>query len=79
MKTLTVKIGEKLDAGLTALAAQKGETKSTLVRTAIEQMVGSGEAVTPRSCLDLSRDLVASVDGPHGLSHNRKHLKGYGK
>lgn len=79
MKTLTVKIGEKLDAGLATLAAQRGETKSTLVRAAIEQMVGSGEAVTPGSCLDLSRDLVGSVDGPHDLSHDKKHLKDYGR
>jgi hypothetical protein len=79
MKTLTVKIGEELDAELAALATQRGETKSTLVRAAIEQMLGSGEVVSPGSCLALSGDLVGSVDGHHDLSHNKNHLEDYGK
>ncbi len=79
MKTLTVKIGEALDARLSALATKKGESKSTLVRSAIEQMVASDGKVTSGSCLDLSRDLVGSVDGPQDLSCSKDHLNGYGR
>lgn len=79
MKTLTVKVPEELHAKLTTIAAQRGESKSTLIRTAIEQIVVSDKTVTPDSCLDLIKDLVGCVDGPQDLSYNRKHLKGYGK
>ena len=79
MKTLTVKVPEELDARLTAIAARRGENRSTLIRTAIEHIVESDENITPSSCLDLTRDLVGCVDGPGDLSYNRKHLKGYGK
>ena len=78
MKTISVKIPEELDAKLSVIAAQYGESKSILIRNAIEQIVLSVETVTPDSCLDLIKDLVGCVDGPEDLSHNKKHLEGYG-
>jgi len=79
MKTLTVKVPEKLDLKLAAVAAKRGESKSNLIRTAINSILKANEAVTPNSCLDLAKDLVGSVEGPSDLSYNKKHLKGYGK
>ena len=79
MKTLTVKVPEKLDLKLAALAAKRGETKSDLIRTAINSILKENEAVVPSSCLDMAKDLVGSVEGPSDLSFNKKHLKGYGK
>ena len=79
MKTLTVKVPEQLDLKLAAVAAKRGETKSDLIRTAINSILKENEAVVPNSCLDLAKDLVGSVEGPSDLSCNKKHLKGYGK
>jgi Arc/MetJ-type ribon-helix-helix transcriptional regulator len=79
MKTLTVKVPEKLDLKLTAVAAKRGESKSDLIRAAIESILKINEAIAPNSCLDMAKDLVGSVDGPSDLSYNKKHLKGYGK
>ena len=79
MKTLTVKVPEELEAKLERLAARRGESKSALIRTAIEELTTSEEAVQPRSCLDLARDLLGQADGPSDLSYNKKHLKGYGR
>jgi len=79
MKTLTVKVPEELDLKLAAVAAKRGESKSNLIRTAINSILKANEAVTPNSCLDLAKDLVGSVEGPSDLSYNKKHLKGYGK
>jgi hypothetical protein len=76
MKTLSVKVPEDLDLKLTAVAAKRRETKSALIRAALDHLVKSSEAVTPNSCLDLAKDLIGSVEGPSDLSHNSKYLKG---
>ena len=79
MKTLTVKVPEDLDLKLAAAAAKRGESKSDLIRTALESIVNASEAITPNSCLDLAKDIIGSVEGPSDLSYNKKHLKGYGQ
>jgi len=79
MKTLTVKVPEDLDLKLAAAAAKRGESKSDLIRTALESIVTANEAIIPNSCLELAKDIVGSVEGPSDLSHNKKHLKGYGQ
>ena len=79
MKTLTVKVPEELDLKLAAVVEKMKESKSNLIRTAIEHIVESNEAVTPNSCLDLAKDLIGSVEGPGDLSHNKKYFKGYGR
>jgi len=79
MKTLSVKVPEDLDLKLTAVAARRRESKSALIRAALDHIVKSHEKVTPNSCLDLVKDLIGSVEGPSDLSHNKKYLKGYGR
>lgn len=81
MKTLTVKLPEELNAELTAAAAQRGESKSTLVREAIasymrEDVAGSADV----SCDDLAGDLAGSFSGPVDLSRGgKKYMTGYGR
>jgi len=78
MKTISVKIPEELDLKLSAVAARRHESKSALIRAALDKIVASSEKATPNSCLDLARDLLGSVEGPTDLSHNKSYLKGYG-
>jgi Arc/MetJ-type ribon-helix-helix transcriptional regulator len=79
MKTLSVKVPEELDLKLNAVAARRRESKSALIRAALDHIVKSSDAITPNSCLDLAKDLNGSVEGPSDLSYNKKHLKGYGQ
>ena len=79
MKTISVKIPEELDLKLTAVAARRRESKSALIRAALDQIVESSETVTSNSCLDLAKDLIGTAEGPSDLSHNKKYLKGYGR
>ena len=79
MKTLTVKVPEELEAKLDRLAARRGESKSALIRTALEELATSEDAFQTDSCLDLAKDLLGQADGPSDLSHNKKHMKGYGR
>ena len=79
MKTISVKVPEDLDIKLNAVAEKRRESKSAIIRAALDHLVKSSETSTPNSCLDLAKDLIGCVDGPIDLSHNRKHLKGYGQ
>ena len=79
MKTISVKIPEDLDLKLTAVAAKRRESKSAIIRSALDDLVNSNDAIGPNSCLDLAKDLIGSVEGPSDLSYNNKHLKGYGR
>ena len=79
MKTISVKVPEDLDLKLNAVAAKRRETKSAIIRAALDHLVNSSEASTPNSCLDLAKDLIGSIEGPSDLSYNSKHLKGYGR
>ena len=74
MKVLTVKVPEELDLKLTAVAARRCESKSALIRAALNHIVKSSEAITPNSCHDHAKDLIGIVEGPTDLSYNKKHL-----
>jgi len=76
MKTILVKISEDLDFKLTAVAEKRRESKSALIRDALDHLVKSSEAITPNSCLDLAKDLIGAVEGPSDLSYNNEYLKG---
>ncbi|MYA23473.1 MAG: ribbon-helix-helix protein, CopG family [Gemmatimonadetes bacterium] len=88
MKTLTVKVPDELDVKLGAVAAQRNESKSALIRAAIEGLVGADETslsnAPPKggekevSCLDLARDLSGCIEETEDLSYNKKYLRGYG-
>jgi hypothetical protein len=73
MKTISLKVPEDLDLKLTAIAQKRRESKSAIIRAALEHLVKSSESTTPNSCLDLARDLIGSVEGPADLSYNNKH------
>ena len=79
MKTISVKIPEDLDLRLTAVAEKRRESKSAVIRSALDHFVNTNDGMTPNSCLDLAKDLVGAVEGPSDLSHNDKHLEGYGR
>ena len=75
MKTISVKIPEELDLKLAAVAEKRRESKSAIIRSALDHLVKTSDAVTPNSCLDLAKDLMDTVEGPSDLSYNNRHLK----
>ncbi len=79
MKTLSLKLSESLLVNLDSMARERGESRSALLREAIETFI-AGDLHAPKgSCLDLAKDLVGSVKGPVDLSFHQKHMRGYGK
>jgi len=79
MKTLSLKLPESLFAKLTSVAKERGESRSALVREAIETFMARDNNIPKGSCLDLSKDLVGCVNGPADLSFNKKRMRGYGQ
>ena len=79
MKTLTLKLPEILEARLEVLAREKGLSKSEIVRRALIEYLSHDDAGDSGSFLDLSRDLVGSIEGPSDLSTNKRHFEKYGK
>ncbi|MEJ2628403.1 MAG: ribbon-helix-helix domain-containing protein [bacterium] len=78
MKTLTLKISELLESKLKSFARKKGKNRSEIVRLALTHYFSSDD-IEPGSFLDLSQDLIGSIEGSKDLSWNKKHLQGYGK
>ena len=79
MKPLSLKLPESLLDRLTSAARERGESRSALVREAIEAYIEGDSRPQKGSCLDLAGDLVGSVKGPVDLSFNKKHMRGYGQ
>lgn len=79
MVTLTVKLPDALAAKLEALVRRRGQSRSEIVRDAIERFVDEGPEAGKGSALDLVRDLKGVVKGPKDLSTNPKYMKGYGE
>jgi hypothetical protein len=79
MKILTIKLSEPLHAKLISAARERGESRSALVREAIDAFIEGDDQPPHGSCLELAKDLVGSVKGPVDLSFNKKHMRGYGQ
>ena len=79
MKTISLRLPERLDAALEVAARKAGRSKSDLTRAAVEAYLEGLDGGGAGSCLDLARDLAGCVEGPGDLSTNAKHLQGYGR
>jgi hypothetical protein len=79
MENITVKLPDSLIAMLNAAAKKRGESRSAIIRSAIENFVVGESKTQTGSCLDFSADLAGCVEGPPDLSHNRKHMRRYGE
>ncbi len=79
MKVISLKLSETVDAQLTALARQRGTSKSAVVREALEALFTANGGKPAVSCLDLVHDLVGRVQGPGDLSVNKQYLEDLGR
>ena len=79
MVTLTVKLPEALAAKLEALVRRRGQSRSEVVRDAIERAVEQEGAPQAATAYELLRDLKGVGKGPRDLSTNPKYMRGYGE
>jgi metal-responsive CopG/Arc/MetJ family transcriptional regulator len=76
MKTISLKLPSSLSARLDRAAKKRGQSKSEVVRTALEEFL-NGER--PMSALELAGDIVGCGKGPGDLSTNPKYMEGFGE
>lgn len=70
MKTLTVRLPERLVSEIDAESEKRGMSKSDIVR---ERLQAGRKSGTRPSALDAIGDLIGAVDGlPHDLSARKK-------
>jgi metal-responsive CopG/Arc/MetJ family transcriptional regulator len=80
MKTLSLKLPASLRAKLERAAKQRGQSKSEIVRAALEEFLNGRRSGKQRpSALELAGDLVGCVEGPGDLSTNPKYMEGFGE
>ena len=79
MKTVTLKLPEVVDLKITSLAQKRGVTRSEIVREALAEYIARGPEEKTGSMLDLTKDIIGTVDGPSDLSTNKSHMENYGQ
>ena len=79
MKTISLKIPEKLEARLKVVAGKQGRAKSEIVRAALEAYFDSEGEIGDASFLAMASDLSGVVSGPEDLSSNPEYMDGYGE
>jgi len=79
MKTISLKLDDRVDAQLTAAAKRTGKTKSQVTREALVAFLEGKSRKVGVSCLDLVKDLIGTAKGPGDLASNKKYMRGYGR
>jgi metal-responsive CopG/Arc/MetJ family transcriptional regulator len=80
MKTVSLKLPAALSAKLDRAAKKRGQTKSEILRAALEQFLnGERSGRRPMSALELAGDLVGCAEGPVDLSTNPRYMEGFGE
>jgi metal-responsive CopG/Arc/MetJ family transcriptional regulator len=72
MKTVSLKLSAELNIKLERAARSSGQTKSDIVREALERYL---QKERPVSALELCGDLVGKGAGPGYLSTNPDHMR----
>jgi predicted transcriptional regulator len=72
MKTISLKLPDSLHTRLQKAATIRGQSKSNVVRSALEKFLNGEPAARPGSALELAGPLVGAAEGPRDLSTNPK-------
>ena len=79
MHTISLKVPESLASRLEDTARQKGVSKSTLIRDALEAYLQADRAERAESALSQVADLAGILSGPEDLSVNKDYLRNFGR
>ena len=80
MRTISLKLPDRLILQLESEAKARRVTKSFLVREGLEKTLRPNSPRGEISCYDLAQDLAGSVKGlPEDLAANPKYMDGFGQ
>ena len=79
MKTLSLKVPENLLRKLERAARQRGQSKSEVIRSALQQYLNGERTIPPGSALEAAGPWIGCVEGPGDLATNPKYMEGFGE
>jgi predicted transcriptional regulator len=79
MKMVSLKLPDPLLRKLERAARERHQSKSELIRSALEQYLDGERPAGVGSFLEAAADLIGCVEGPGDLSYNPKHMEGFGR
>jgi hypothetical protein len=80
MRTISLKLPERLIVRLEKEAKTRHVTRSRLMRESLERAMAEPSKGKGPSCYDLANDLIGSIKGlPKDLATNPKYMKGFGE
>ena len=79
MKTISLKLSEPLHSKLERFAKSRKQTKSDVMREALEQMLNGEVRASQGSFLEAAQRWIGCAQGPGDLSTNPKYMEGFGK
>ena len=79
MKTISLKLPDRLHSQLNRVAKKRGQTKSDLVRAALEEYLNGQDSGFRGSFLEAARKWIGCVEGPGDLSTNPKYMEDFGR
>lgn len=80
MPVLTLKVNDSLLRKVEHAAGDRHATKSAIIRKALnEYLDGDSSTAAESSSFDLVKRFSGKVNGPADLSHDSRHMEGYGK
>lgn len=79
MKTISLKLPVELNARLDRASQQRQQSKSDLVRAALEQFLERTHPPAAGSALEAAQRWIGCVEGLRDLATNPKHLEDFGK
>jgi Arc/MetJ-type ribon-helix-helix transcriptional regulator len=79
MKTVSLKLPDALRRKLERAARERRQSKSDVIRSALEQYLNGERPAGRGSFLEAAADLIGCVEGPGDLSYNPNHMEGFGR
>jgi predicted transcriptional regulator len=79
MKTISLKLTDVLLRRLERTARERGQSKSDVIRSALQQYLNGASAVPPASALEAVEPWIGRVAGPGDLATNPKYMEGFGE
>ncbi len=79
MKMISLKLPAGLHGKLDRAAKQRKQSKSDVVRAALEQFLNGERPIPPGSLLEAAKPWIGCVAGPGDLSTNPIYMEDFGK
>ena len=79
MKTISLKLTDNVLRKLERAARERGQSKSDVIRSALEQYLNGERTIPPGSALEAARPWIGCGEGPGDLATNPKYMEGFGE